>query len=96
KFSIGLCSCRHEKHHVDEKKCDIPLDTCTSFGYGADYLIRNKMAKEVSKSEMLDHFARSREMGLVFCADNVQKNITFICHCCGCCCNILLGISKFG
>jgi ferredoxin len=35
-------------------------------------------------------------MGLVFNADNVQKNITFICHCCGCCCNILLGISKFG
>jgi NAD-dependent dihydropyrimidine dehydrogenase PreA subunit len=96
KFSIGLCSCRHEKHHIDKKKCDIPLDTCTSFGFGADYLIRNNLAKEVSKTEMLEHFARSKEMGLVFNADNVQKNITFICHCCGCCCNILLGISKFG
>jgi len=96
KFSIGLCSCRHEKHHVDEKKCDIPLDTCTSFGFGADYLIRNNLAKEVSKTQMLEHFARSKELGLVFNADNVQKNITFICHCCGCCCNILLGISKFG
>jgi NAD-dependent dihydropyrimidine dehydrogenase PreA subunit len=96
KFSIGLCSCRHEKHHIDEKKCDIPLDTCTSFGFGADYLIRNNMAKEVSKTQMLEHFARSKELGLVFNADNVQKNITFICHCCGCCCNILLGISKFG
>jgi len=96
KFSIGLCSCRHEKHHIDEKKCDIPLDTCTSFGFGADYLIRNNLAKEVSKTEMLEHFARSKEKGLVLNADNVQKNITFICHCCGCCCNILLGISKFG
>jgi len=78
------------------KKCDIPLDTCTSFGFGADYLIRNNLAKEVSKKQMLEHFARSKELGLVFNADNVQKNITFICHCCGCCCNILLGISKFG
>jgi ferredoxin len=35
-------------------------------------------------------------MGLVFCADNVQKNVRFICHCCKCCCRPLLGISKFG
>lgn len=96
KFSIGLCSCRHEKHHLGEKKCDVPLDTCTAFGYAADYLIRNGLAKEVSKSEMMDHLARSKEMGLVLNADNVQKNVTYICHCCGCCCNVLLGISKYG
>ena len=96
KFALQLCSCRHEKHHMGEKKCDDPLDICTSFGFGADFIIRNKLGKEVSKSEMLDHFARSKEKGLVLCADNVQKNITYVCHCCGCCCNILRGISKFG
>jgi Na+-translocating ferredoxin:NAD+ oxidoreductase RNF subunit RnfB len=96
KFSIGLCSCRHEKHHLNEKRCDVPLETCSSFGYAADYMIRNDLAKEVSKSEMLDQLARSKEMGLVLNADNVQKNVTYICHCCGCCCNVLLGISKYG
>lgn len=96
KLGIGLCSCRHEKMHVDEKECDAPLDTCTSFGYAADYLIRNNMAREVSRSEMMDHLARSKEMGLVLNADNVQKKVTFICNCCGCCCNILLGFSKYG
>jgi Na+-translocating ferredoxin:NAD+ oxidoreductase RNF subunit RnfB len=96
KFAIGICSCRHEKLHVDKKKCEVPLETCASFGYAADYLIRHNFAKEVSRSEMLENLARSKEMGLVFNADNIKNNVTFICQCCGCCCNVLMGISKFG
>jgi len=96
KFSIGICSCRHEKMHTGEKKCDVPLETCSSFGSSADYLIRHGLGKEVSKSEMKENLARSREMGLVFCADNVKNDISFICHCCSCCCNVILGVSKFG
>lgn len=96
KFAVGICSCRHEKLHVGKKKCDVGLETCASFGYSADYLIRNNLAEEVSKSEMLENLARSKEMGLVFNADNVKNNVTFICQCCGCCCNVLMGISKFG
>jgi NAD-dependent dihydropyrimidine dehydrogenase PreA subunit len=45
---------------------------------------------------MLENLARSKEMGLVFSCDNVKNNVSFICQCCGCCCNMLLGISKFG
>ena len=96
KFAVGICSCRHEKFHVGQKTCDVPLETCSSFDNSADYLIRHDMAREVSKSEMLDIFAKSKEMGVVFCADNVKQNASFVCHCCGCCCNVLLGISRFG
>jgi NAD-dependent dihydropyrimidine dehydrogenase PreA subunit len=96
KFSIGICSCRHEKLHVGEKKCEVPLEKCSSFDRAADYLIRNKLAKEVSKSEMLENLTQSIEMKLVLCADNVKRNVTFICHCCKDCCNALAGISKFG
>jgi ferredoxin len=96
KFAIGICSCRHEKLHIGEKTCDIPLEKCSSFGGVADYLIRNNMAKEVSKSEMLENLAQSIEMKLVLCADNIKRNVTFICHCCKDCCDALAGISKFG
>jgi Pyruvate/2-oxoacid:ferredoxin oxidoreductase delta subunit len=96
RFSIGLCSCRHEKLHVGEKRCDVPLETCSSFDAAADFMIRHNLAKEVSRTEMLENLARSKEMGLVFCADNVKNDVSFICQCCGCCCNVLLGISKFG
>lgn len=96
KFAIGLCSCRHEKLHAGEKKCDVPLETCITFGYGVDFMVRHDFAKEVSKTEILENMARSREMGLVFSCDNVKNNVSFLCQCCGCCCNMLQGVSKFG
>lgn len=96
KFAIGLCSCRHEKIHLGGKNCDVPLESCSQFGYAAEMMIKNNLAREVTKSEMMEHFASSREMGLVLTSDNVQKNIRFVCHCCKCCCNVLQGISKYG
>lgn len=96
RLAIGLCSCRHEKLHIGEKTCDVPLATCSSFGVAADYLVRHSLAKEVSKSEMLETLAQSRESGLVLNSDNVQRNVTFVCHCCKCCCNMLLGINQHG
>jgi NAD-dependent dihydropyrimidine dehydrogenase PreA subunit len=95
-FAMGLCSCRHEKLHNGLKECDTPLENCSSFGLAADYMIRNGLAEKVSKSKMLENIARSKELGLVFCGDNVKRNITFICHCCKCCCNALAGISRYG
>jgi Pyruvate/2-oxoacid:ferredoxin oxidoreductase delta subunit len=96
RMAIGICSCRHEKLHAGAKRCDIPLETCSSFDDAAETLIRHGLAKEVCREEMRDNLARSREQGLVLCADNVRNDVSFICHCCGCCCNVLLGISRFG
>ena len=96
RFGIGLCSCRHEKLHIGEKRCDVPLETCSSFGTAADSLIRHGFAREVSKTEMLENLARSKEMKLALTADNVQQRATFICHCCKCCCNLMLGVSQHG
>lgn len=96
RFAIGLCSCRNEKLHLGEKECDVPVDGCSMFGIAADYMIRNGLAREVSKSEMIDNFARSKEHGLVLCAYNTRKSPASICHCCKCCCNYLSGLSTFG
>lgn len=96
RFAIGLCSCRHEKMLTGEKKCDIPLDICSSFGIGTDFMVRHGFAKEVSKTQMRENLARSKELKLVLLADNVKKEPSFICHCCKCCCNVLLGITRHG
>ncbi len=95
-FAIGLCSCRHEKRHLGQTVCSAPLQTCSSLGFSAKYMVSHKFARPASKSEMLENVSRSKELGMVICADNVKKGISFLCHCCGCCCNLLLGISKFG
>ena len=96
RFAVGLCSCRHEKFHLDEKPCEVPLEKCSSFGPAADYLVRHNLAREISKSEMLENIAQSKEQKLVLTADNIKNNAGFICHCCKCCCNLLLGISVHG
>jgi ferredoxin len=96
RFSVGICSCRHEKHHLGERGCDTPLEVCTAMGKSADYLIRRNLAREISKGEMLERIERSRETGLVLAADNVQDGVGFICHCCSCCCNILGAVTQYG
>ena len=96
KFAIGLCSCRHEKHHAGDKKCDVPMDTCVTFGHSVDFMVRHNFSKKVSKTQVKESVARSREMGLVLSCDNARKNVSFLCQCCGCCCNLLLGITRFG
>ena len=95
-FAIGICSCRHEKRHTGATECGVPLDTCTTFGYAAETMIRNGLARKASRGEVLDTLARSRDLGLALCGDNVQRNVAFLCHCCACCCNALAGISRFG
>ena len=95
-FSVGVCSCRHKKHHAGEQVCKVPLETCTSFGRAADYLVRHHMARPISRSEMRDIVQRSKDLKLVFSVDNVQKQPAFLCHCCGCCCDIMEGINRHG
>jgi ferredoxin len=96
RFAMGLCACRHEKQHLGAV-CDAPLDNCSVLGpVSVDFMVRNQLAREVSRSEMLENVARSRELGLVINADNVQRNVSFLCHCCACCCHALQGITRHG
>jgi ferredoxin len=54
------------------------------------------MAREVSRTEMLENVQRSKELRLVLTADNIRQEPTFICHCCKCCCGVLLGVTRHG
>jgi ferredoxin len=95
-FSVSNCSCRHKKHHSGGEVCKVPLETCTSFGSAAEYLVRHGMGRPISRQEMRDIAQRSKELRLVFSVDNVQQQPAFLCHCCGCCCGILEGINRHG
>lgn len=97
RYAVGVCSCRHEHEHLGDRSCTAPLETCSLLGkVTVELMVRNGFAREVSKTEMLEILARSRELGLVFSADNVQQDVQNICHCCSCCCNILKGVNRFG
>ncbi len=95
-LTVGICSCRHEKTHLGTKQCAAPLETCIGFASGSDYTVRRGLARPASRNEVRELLARARELKLVLNADNVQSGVSFLCLCCGCCCNVLTGIKRFG
>lgn len=94
-IGISTCYCRHKMHHLD-KACNAPLDICMTFNSTADSLIRHGHARSVESAECIELLHKAYENGLVQCGENVRQNPTFICNCCGCCCEALVAAKKFG
>ncbi len=92
--SVGLCQCQHLAEHHG-KACDKPREICLSFNYAAESMIRNGHTRSLTKDEAMDILARSKDAGLVQIGDNVQRQVSFICNCCGCCCHMLRGIKTY-
>jgi NAD-dependent dihydropyrimidine dehydrogenase PreA subunit len=92
--SVGLCQCHHTAQHL-ERACDRPQETCLSFNYAAESLSRNGIARSITKSEAMDILGRCKEAGLAQTGDNVQRKVTFICNCCGCCCHVMRALKAF-
>jgi len=95
RWAVGLCYCRHIKHHVEADCKKFRMECCMTIGAGAEWTIRHGLAREISRQEALDLIAETRDAGLVHMADNVQRQPTFMCNCCGCCCEMLLSFKKF-
>jgi ferredoxin len=92
---ISLCYCRHKMTHIG-KACGAPLDICMTFNTTAASLIRHGYARSVEVSECLDLLAEAQSRNLVQFGENVRKRVNFICNCCGCCCEALLAVQRFG
>jgi ferredoxin len=94
-MGVSLCYCRHKKQHI-EQACDKPLDICMTFHGTADSLIRHGYARRVDKVEGRDLLQKAYALNLVQFGDNVREGVAFICNCCGCCCEAMIGLRKYG
>jgi ferredoxin len=94
-MGVSLCYCRHKKQHI-EQACDKPLDICMTFHGTADSLIRHGYARRVDKVEGRDLLQQAYDLNLVQFGDNVREGVAFICNCCGCCCEAMIGLRKYG
>ena len=93
-IGVGLCYCRHKAQHLG-KACAAPLENCLSFGGAAASLIRHGHARRLDAAEGLDLLHQAREGNLVQFGENVQRHVSFICNCCGCCCEAMLAAKRF-
>lgn len=93
-MGVGMCYCRHKKHHLGEA-CDAPMDICMTFGNTAHSLAKHGYTRLVEKSEGLELLEIAREHKLVQFGENAQHDVSFICNCCGCCCEALTSARRF-
>jgi ferredoxin len=93
-IALSRCSCRHKAEHLG-KACDRSQETCFSFGMGARSLVGRGLAREVEEGEALEVLAAAKEAGLMQTGDNVQRRLSYLCNCCGCCCAMIQAMRRF-
>lgn len=94
-IALSMCFCRHKMEHLGQN-CDAPMDTCLTFGNAAYSLSKHGFGRSIDASEALEVLHRSNEHNLVQCGENVREDSCFLCNCCGCCCEGMLAVKKFG
>ena len=91
----GTCYCRHKMSHLG-KACDAPQDVCLTFNDVAKTLHKHGIAKKITKKKAFEILDRCIKLGLVQIGSNIQNNISWMCNCCGCCCEALNAYKKMG
>ena len=93
-YAVSLCPCRHHAQHLD-RACEHPLRTCLSLNAGAELLSRSGLAEPITRQEAMSILEQSKGAGLAQTADNVQRQVSYICNCCGCSCGMMNAIRRF-
>jgi len=94
-IGIGTCYCRHKMSHLG-KECKAPMEICMSFNYTAASLTKHGYTRSISAIECLKLLDTAYELNLVQFGENNQRQVNFICNCCGCCCEAMIAARKFG
>ena len=93
-IGVGLCYCRHKMSHLD-RACDAPQDICMTFNNVAASLTKHGSARSIDKQECHDLLQEAYDNNLVQFGENVREKVSFICNCCGCCCEAMIAARRF-
>lgn len=93
-IGVGTCYCRHKMHTVGQD-CERPKEICMTFNGVADSLTRHDFARKIDAEECLDLLDEAYENNLVQFGENTREGVSFICNCCGCCCEGLIAARRF-
>ncbi len=93
-MGVGICYCRHKMQHLG-KACDAPLEICMTFNNTAASLIRHGFARSVDKKEGINLLQQAYDNNLVQFGENARETVSFICNCCGCCCEAMITARRF-
>ena len=90
-FELRECICRKSKRLAGQNNCDFPLEVCLT-------ALKANLPNgphTITKERALEIIQESEKIGLVHTVGNYAHGMYFICNCCGCCCDVLRGITKY-
>lgn len=87
-FSVSDCACRTVREAMGEGCGHLKEDMCIQLGHAAEYYIRTKRGKEITREQAFDIIKRAEENGLMHQIPNLdgEGKTHAICNCCGCSC----------
>jgi ferredoxin len=94
RIGVGTCYCRHKMEHVG-RACAAPMNICLTFNGAAAPLTKHGHARAIDKAEARDLLAEAWDHNLVQFGENVRERASFICNCCGCCCEAMIAARRF-
>jgi electron transport complex protein RnfB len=94
-FLVSDCICKKEQKLLDNA-CDHPLEVCLVVGPLPGLFDDAAFGRAISKQEAYAVLDKAEQAGLVHMTANLETGHNFICNCCGCCCMVLKGMTKFG
>ncbi|WP_202905292.1 4Fe-4S binding protein, partial [Clostridium botulinum] len=87
-FSVADCSCRTAREVMGEGCGHLKEDMCIQMGHAAEYYIRTKRGRQITREEAFEIIKRAEENGLMHQIPNLDGSgkTHAICNCCGCSC----------
>ena len=82
-IAVVYCFCR------SQNPCGHPVETCTGFNEGADFMVKGGFGRYINLEEALNLLKETEEAGLVHTAVYSKRGIIYMCNCCTCACPIL-------
>lgn len=91
RLAVTKCTCRLVAH-----KCDRTLEACIQVNNAASYAISRGTGRELTKDEAMTIVRKAEEEGLMHTTFNQKSVDHVICNCCGCCCQFMPVLIKYG
>jgi ferredoxin len=71
------------------------MNTCMTFNNTAASLTKHGTAQSITATECRTLLETAYEQNLVQFGENAQRQVSFICNCCGCCCEAMIAQRRF-
>ena len=97
-LALGPCPCRTrtEKMGIRECKDTNPVASCLFIGNTARAVVHQGIGKQVTRQQADKYVEEVREMPLVVMVNNHKDyDDGLLCFCCGCCCSVSRGITRW-